>query len=153
MCSIVFCHSFKYQYFKSINIFAILIPATRLPMLNGMMYIVRPLMQPGNSVWIFLSSSEGEIQFPSLPWTPSAASGIVVILFGARRLPEIGSGVGKAIKNFKAGVTDPSEHTLTTYLLTILSVDRDWKSKLLSDELHYTLHNRYVGYFCQLSYD
>ena len=31
---------------------------------------------------------------------------IVVILFGARRLPEIGSGVGKAIKNFKAGVTD-----------------------------------------------
>lgn len=30
---------------------------------------------------------------------------IVVILFGARRLPEIGSGVGKAIKNFKAGVT------------------------------------------------
>ena len=30
---------------------------------------------------------------------------IVVILFGARRLPEIGSGVGKAIKNFKSGVT------------------------------------------------
>ena len=30
---------------------------------------------------------------------------IVVILFGARRLPEIGSGVGKAIKNFKAGVS------------------------------------------------
>lgn len=30
---------------------------------------------------------------------------IVVILFGARRLPEIGAGVGKAIKNFKAGVT------------------------------------------------
>ena len=29
---------------------------------------------------------------------------IVVILFGARRLPEIGSGVGKAIKNFKAGI-------------------------------------------------
>ena len=30
---------------------------------------------------------------------------IVVVLFGARRLPEIGSGVGKAIKNFKAGVS------------------------------------------------
>ena len=30
---------------------------------------------------------------------------IVVILFGARRLPEIGSGVGKAIKNFKAGIS------------------------------------------------
>ena len=78
----MFCHSFKYQYFKSINIFAILIPATRLPMLNGMIYIVRPLMQPGKSVWIFLLSSEGEIQLPSLPWTPSAASGMVVILLG-----------------------------------------------------------------------
>jgi len=30
---------------------------------------------------------------------------IVVILFGARRLPEIGAGVGKAIKNFKAGLS------------------------------------------------
>ena len=29
---------------------------------------------------------------------------IVVILFGARRLPEIGAGVGKAIKNFKSGL-------------------------------------------------
>ncbi len=31
---------------------------------------------------------------------------IIVVLFGARRLPEIGSGVGKAIKNFKAGLSD-----------------------------------------------
>ena len=31
---------------------------------------------------------------------------IVVVLFGARRLPEIGSGFGKAIKNFKAGISD-----------------------------------------------
>lgn len=30
---------------------------------------------------------------------------IVIVLFGARRLPEIGSGVGKAIKNFKAGMS------------------------------------------------
>jgi sec-independent protein translocase protein TatA len=30
---------------------------------------------------------------------------IVVILFGARRLPEIGAGVGKAIKNFKSGLS------------------------------------------------
>ena len=32
--------------------------------------------------------------------------GIVVLIFGARRLPEIGSGIGKAIKNFKSGVSD-----------------------------------------------
>ncbi len=31
--------------------------------------------------------------------------GIVLILFGARRLPELGSGVGKAIRNFKAGIS------------------------------------------------
>ena len=31
---------------------------------------------------------------------------VVVVLFGARRLPEIGSGFGKAIKNFKAGISD-----------------------------------------------
>jgi sec-independent protein translocase protein TatA len=31
---------------------------------------------------------------------------IIALLFGARRLPELGSGLGKAIKNFKAGVSD-----------------------------------------------
>lgn len=34
---------------------------------------------------------------------------IGVVLFGARRLPEIGSGLGKAIKNFKKGVSEPDE--------------------------------------------
>jgi sec-independent protein translocase protein TatA len=31
---------------------------------------------------------------------------IVVILFGATRLPALGSGVGKAIKNFKKSTAD-----------------------------------------------
>ena len=39
-------------------------------------------------------------------WELLIILGIVVLLFGARRLPEIGSGVGKAIKNFKSGVSD-----------------------------------------------
>jgi sec-independent protein translocase protein TatA len=39
--------------------------------------------------------------------------GIVVVLFGARRLPELGSGVGKAIKNFKAGVSGKDEIDVT----------------------------------------
>lgn len=30
---------------------------------------------------------------------------ILILIFGARRLPEIGSGLGKAIKSFKAGVS------------------------------------------------
>ena len=29
---------------------------------------------------------------------------IVVVLFGATRLPQLGSGIGKAIKNFKEGI-------------------------------------------------
>lgn len=39
--------------------------------------------------------------------------GIIVLLFGARRLPEIGSGLGKAIKNFKAGVSGKDEIDVT----------------------------------------
>jgi sec-independent protein translocase protein TatA len=39
--------------------------------------------------------------------------GIVVLIFGARRLPEIGSGMGKAIKNFKAGVSSKDEIDVT----------------------------------------
>lgn len=31
---------------------------------------------------------------------------IILIIFGAGKLPEIGSGIGKGIKNFKKGVTE-----------------------------------------------
>ena len=31
---------------------------------------------------------------------------IILIIFGAGRLPEIGSGIGKGIKNFKKSVND-----------------------------------------------
>ena len=39
--------------------------------------------------------------------------GICVLLFGARRLPEIGSGLGKAIKGFRAGVSGKDEIDVT----------------------------------------
>ncbi len=39
--------------------------------------------------------------------------GIVVVIFGARRLPELGSGLGKAIKNFKSGVSGKDEIDVT----------------------------------------
>jgi sec-independent protein translocase protein TatA len=39
--------------------------------------------------------------------------GIVIVIFGARRLPELGSGMGKAIKNFKAGVSGKDEIDVT----------------------------------------
>jgi sec-independent protein translocase protein TatA len=34
---------------------------------------------------------------------------IVLIIFGANKLPEIGSGMGRAIKNFKKATNEPSE--------------------------------------------
>ena len=39
--------------------------------------------------------------------------GIVLVLFGARRLPEIGSGLGSAIKNFKTGLSGKDEIDVT----------------------------------------
>jgi len=38
---------------------------------------------------------------------------IVLVLFGGRRLPEIGAGVGKAIRNFRAGVSGKDEIDVT----------------------------------------
>ena len=34
---------------------------------------------------------------------------IILIIFGAGKLPEIGSGIGKGIKNFKKATTEPTE--------------------------------------------
>ena len=38
---------------------------------------------------------------------------LVIVIFGARRLPEVGAGLGKAIKNFKAGVSGKDEIDVT----------------------------------------
>lgn len=38
---------------------------------------------------------------------------IVIVLFGASRLPEIGRGVGQAIKNFKKATSEPDEIDVT----------------------------------------
>jgi sec-independent protein translocase protein TatA len=46
---------------------------------------------------------------------------IVVVLFGATRLPQIGSGIGKAISNFKKGVREGEEIDVTP--------DKDTKEK------------------------
>jgi sec-independent protein translocase protein TatA len=34
---------------------------------------------------------------------------IIILIFGANRLPEIGRGIGKGIKNFKSATKDNSE--------------------------------------------
>ena len=33
---------------------------------------------------------------------------VIVLLFGGRKLPELGAGIGKAIKNFKDGIKQKS---------------------------------------------
>ncbi len=38
---------------------------------------------------------------------------IVVVLFGASRLPEIGKGIGEAIRNFKKSTSEPPEIDVT----------------------------------------
>lgn len=38
---------------------------------------------------------------------------IILVLFGAKRLPELASGLGKAIKNFKKATTEPDEIDIT----------------------------------------
>ena len=38
---------------------------------------------------------------------------IIVIIFGAGKLPEIGSGLGKGIKNFKKATSEPDEIDVT----------------------------------------
>jgi sec-independent protein translocase protein TatA len=37
---------------------------------------------------------------------------IVIVLFGAKRIPEIGSSIGKGIREFKRGVSEIHESTV-----------------------------------------
>ena len=38
---------------------------------------------------------------------------IVVVIFGGAKLPQLGDGIGKAIKNFKKAVSGPDEIDVT----------------------------------------
>lgn len=38
---------------------------------------------------------------------------VVMLLFGAKKLPEIGGGLGRAIRNFKKATTEPDEIDIT----------------------------------------
>lgn len=38
---------------------------------------------------------------------------IVLVIFGAKKLPEIGGGLGKAIRNFRKASTEPDEIDIT----------------------------------------
>lgn len=38
---------------------------------------------------------------------------IALVIFGGKKLPELGSGLGKAIREFKRGTTEPEEIDVT----------------------------------------
>ena len=42
-------------------------------------------------------------------WELLIILGIVVLIFGARRLPELGSAVGQTVQMFKKGANSPTE--------------------------------------------
>ncbi|MCX7913740.1 MAG: twin-arginine translocase TatA/TatE family subunit [Thermodesulfovibrionales bacterium] len=49
---------------------------------------------------------------------------IVLVLFGGRRLPELASSLGKAIKNFKKSTSEPDEIDVTPPKGTSEKVDK-----------------------------
>ena len=46
-------------------------------------------------------------------WELLMILGLVVLIFGAKRLPQIGRGLGEGIRNFKRGVKDDEKEKLT----------------------------------------
>ena len=49
---------------------------------------------------------------------------IVLIIFGANKLPQIGEGLGKGIRNFKKGVKDREETDVTSKKPEEITTDR-----------------------------
>lgn len=47
------------------------------------------------------------------PWEIAVIVLVVVLLFGTRRLPELGSGLGKAISNFRKSFREGGEIDVT----------------------------------------
>jgi sec-independent protein translocase protein TatA len=42
-------------------------------------------------------------------WELLLIAGIVILLFGGRKLPQLGMAIGESIKNFKKGLSDESK--------------------------------------------
>jgi sec-independent protein translocase protein TatA len=42
-------------------------------------------------------------------WELVVIGGVIVLLFGAKKLPALGGAIGESIKNFKKGIKDASD--------------------------------------------
>lgn len=54
---------------------------------------------------------------------------LVLLIFGAGKLPEIGAGLGKAIRGFKKGVQEPTEINVSPTSEKSDTSDRDQPGK------------------------
>lgn len=53
---------------------------------------------------------------------------LVLIVFGAKRLPEIGGGLGRAIRNFRQAASEPDEIDITPHKDKPKTDDEDKKA-------------------------
>jgi len=70
------------------------------------------LLDFSGDVEYFLRSSQEDVMFlfgPVGPMELVVIALIVVIIFGARRLPELGKSLGEGIKNFKKSISPKDE--------------------------------------------
>ncbi|MFT3921971.1 MAG: twin-arginine translocase TatA/TatE family subunit [Myxococcales bacterium] len=58
---------------------------------------------------------------------------IVLLVFGANKLPQLGDGIGKAIKNFKRGLNHDDDIDVTP---TNRRVESESSAQKLDDKLH-----------------
>jgi sec-independent protein translocase protein TatA len=54
---------------------------------------------------------------------------IIVVIFGATRLPQLGSGIGQAIKNFKKSVREAEEIDVTPQKDTEKETEKEKKKE------------------------
>lgn len=63
---------------------------------------------------------------------------ILVLLFGAKRLPALADGLGKAIRNFKRGLSTEDETDVTPPQREVTPADKRVADKSSADDLHGT---------------
>ena len=53
---------------------------------------------------------------------------LVLVIFGAKRLPEIGGGLGRAIRNFRQAASEPDEIDITPKNKEKIKTDEEKKA-------------------------
>jgi sec-independent protein translocase protein TatA len=86
------------------------------------------------------------------PWHLLVLAVVVFLLFGARRLPELGKGLGEGMKGFKEGlkgITDPSPTTTVqqTAVPTSTAASTQAEAPYVKTDMEYVVCSRCGGRF------